>query len=160
MIKRGGSSPPIWNWTPTTKWATLSTSYRLILPDCLPCKRGNGVLDNDEFRMMGEEILSYTENEDVRVGSLINVVLNDLRISSKHHDLSFVNKKEWNKFTKPQVGTVIACAWISLSWRSTHWCIEWRYFYPILFFGPRFTTRSRHDSRGLLRKWRKHRRFT
>ena len=83
-------------------------SYRLILPDCLPCKRGNGVLDNDEFRMMGEEILSYTENEDVRVGSLINVVLNDLRISSKHHDLSFVNKKEWNKFTKPQVGTVIA----------------------------------------------------
>ena len=85
-------------------------SYRLILPDCLPCKRGNGVLDNDEFRMMGEEILSYTENEDVRVGSLINVVLNDLRISSKHHDLSFVNKKEWNKFTKPQVGTVIAAA--------------------------------------------------
>lgn len=85
-------------------------SYRLGLPDCLPCKRGNGVLDNDEFREMGIKILSFTEQEDVRVGSLINVVLNDLRINSNHHELSFVNKKEWKNFSKSQVGTIIAAA--------------------------------------------------
>jgi hypothetical protein len=85
-------------------------SYRLALEDCLPCVRKNGVLDNNEFRVMAEELLSFREQEDVTVGSLISVVLDVLRTNSPHHELDFVTKKEWSKFTKPQIGKVVAAA--------------------------------------------------
>ena len=85
-------------------------SYRLELPDCLECKRKNGVFDTDEFRAMAGKILTKVSGQDVDQSALLTVVLNDLRVKNPQLDLEFVLKKDWGKMSKTQLGVVIAAA--------------------------------------------------
>jgi hypothetical protein len=84
-------------------------SYRLKLPDCLPCEKKNGVLSTDELRVMAEEIIHFERDIDVDDDRILKQFLVDLSVElSEQMKLNFVKRKEWPSLTKKQLGTVIA----------------------------------------------------
>ena len=84
-------------------------SYRLKLPACLQCEKENGVLSTDELRWMAEEIIRFERDIDTDNDDILKQFLIDLSIElDKAKELSFVKRKEWDSFTKSQLGTIIA----------------------------------------------------